>query len=647
MNKDLKVLLDEDSDVDAELIFSNLSEAGIRKENRTLKERLQKYQVFVEKANDAMFLVDDEGNILEVNDAAIKIYGYTYEEFGTMKIFDLRRTDDKRFILEQMESAGKEGIVFEMVHCRKDGTAIPVEVSSQGTFLGGKRVLLSIVRNITERKSVEKEIIEAKNAAEAADTAKSAFLANMSHEIRTPLNGIMGMAQLMKFTELNDEQKNNLNIIIKCSNSLVKIINDILDLSKIEADTMITYNEDFNINKLVDELHSLFANSLKEKNLELMIDIDFKIPVLLNSDASRLKQIIDNIVENAIKFTDKGRILLKIEFKDKVMGDIQLEVSVFDTGIGISEDEICHLFKPFSQVDSSLTRKYGGNGLGLAICKKLVNKNGGEIWVESEKGKGSRFAFTYYVKEAMGEVENTNKETEKFYKIRNNLKALVVDDDSVSSEFLKKVLKEMGVAAVCAFSGEEALDTIKTKHFDMIFMDIVLPGISGIDVLQRIRGIEKDLGAHTLVIAATASAMMGKKEEYLAVGMDGYIEKPIKVDELQNILKFCNSKLIEKDDLEYQQVLNSYFKLDIDTEFLGVEYIYKELEAELTSYKLTGGMDFLKIEKLSHELKLDTGKKANKVLEKYSLKIEFAARVGDAVEIERYIKAIAEELLKG
>jgi CheY-like chemotaxis protein len=325
----------------------------------------------------------------------------------------------------------------------------------------------------------------------------------------------------------------------------MKIIGDILDLSRLEADSMTFYKEIFNLDTFVYDIESIFEKRICEKNLEFIIDIDSKIPRKLYGDVSKLNQIVGNLIENAMKFTEEGNINLKIRHKEELNGRIKLNISVSDTGIGISDTDLCRLFKPFSQVDSSSTRKYGGNGLGLTICKGLVDKNGGEMWAESQAGKGSKFSFTYYVDKGLGEAADIEKElafNQQSSTCKYDFRALIVEDDTVSSKILKRALEKLGIKATCAFSGEEALDFMHMIQYDIVFLDICLPDMDGVEVASRIRNMEKHRPNKSFVIAATANVMHGKRKEYLDSGMDAYLEKPIKLNELYMILQSYAAK---------------------------------------------------------------------------------------------------------
>lgn len=363
-------------------------------ESRCIQERLEKYKILSERANDAMLFIDKDGNIIEANEAAIQLYGYTQEILLSMSVFDLRCTEKEIYISGQMKVADQQGIIFETIHYRKNGIPIPVEVSSKGITLGNKRVFLSIVRDITERKKAEEEIVTALQKAEAANVTKSQFLANMSHEIRTPMNGIMGMTDLMLMTELGTEQREYLSVIKTSTQSLLRVVNDILEYSNFEAGNFDMARSAFDLRSTINEVVNLFAVGAKDKGLSIRVDFNERIPEQIIGDSVRLRQVLSNLVGNGIKFTVNGEIAIHVDIEERSDQKIKLKFMIRDTGIGIPEDQRNKLFKGFSQVDASHTRSFGGTGLGLAISKKIIEMMGGDIRVESEENVGSRFFFT-------------------------------------------------------------------------------------------------------------------------------------------------------------------------------------------------------------------------------------------------------------
>ncbi len=401
-----------------------------------------------------------------------------------------------------------------------------------------KEELLARIKLHIQLKRINEELVKAKKAAEAAAEAKSIFLANMSHEIRTPMNGIIGMVDILKKTPLTPEQKEYVQIIESSGENLLTIINDILDYSKIEAGRIELEKIPINLREEINNVVKILQIQADRKNLPLIVEINDDVPQYLIGDPVRLKQIIINLVNNAIKFTEKGSIRIIVE-KQQINGTkAHLLFKVIDTGIGISEEGKKRLFKSFSQVDRSTTRKFGGTGLGLAISKNLTEMMGGEIGLESEVGAGSTFWFTVVLEITDKENYEKNHKTEKIDDIKEKLKVklnvLLVEDNVINQKVALVNLNNLGHNTDVANNGKEAVEMFRKKEYDLIFMDIQMPEMDGIEATKKIREIEKNNNAirKIPIIAMTANTMEGDKEKYLQAGMNDYVSKPFKQKEL-------------------------------------------------------------------------------------------------------------------
>lgn len=602
---------------------------------KNMEEVLSRYQLMSATARDIILFIDENDRIIDANRAAVSAYGYTREELLSMSIHSIRKT--WCFTKEQMEVAFATGFFFEAVHYRKDGSYFPVEVSSQGAVIGGKRILLSIIRDISERKEAEIELRKAKEDAEEANRAKSEFLANMSHEIRTPINGIVGMIDLTLCTELSDEQKEDLTTAKGCAASLLNIINDILDFSKMEAGKLKIDKIDFNIKSLVEEItktHSIRAN---DKGLELIYAFSSNIPSYLEGDPLRLQQVLNNLLSNAVKFTDNGEIFLKVKSKEHKKEKIELEFSVRDTGIGIPENIIDKLFKSFCQLDSSYTKKFGGTGLGLVISKQLVEMMDGRIWVESEAGKGSTFYFTIPFK--IGNKPKVREEVRNLpQRLLKKLDILLVEDDSVNQAVICKILKESGCTIDISSNGKEALDAYKNKQYDLVLMDIQMPMMDGIEAVERIRALE--IGRkHTPIIALTAYALKGDRERFMELGMDGYLAKPIIIGELIHVINKVMDKVFsEVAFFEIPKVTEDgevIFLNEVERKPLReLQSVLDKIQAHIESLTEEIKQDSLsEIEKIAHCIKELSSEIGAVELKSTAFKIELAARREDSKEV--------------
>ncbi len=598
-------------------------------DRKMAEQALTRYKVLLEKASDIVLFIGLNGQIIDANDAALRTYGYTREELLTTTIWDIQLADYPPKI--QMQTSDLEGVFFETVHRRKDGTIFPVEVSIKGTLIGEQEVMLSIIRDTTERKISEQQLKAAKKAAEDASRAKGEFLANMSHEIRTPINGIVGMIDLTLMTGLDIEQRENLITAKTCANSLVGIINDILDFSKIEAGKLQIDNISFSPKEVIEEVIRTNSSTAMKNNLTLNYLFAANIASVLKGDPNRLRQVLNNLISNAIKFTPDGEITVATKQAIMENGEAELMFSVTDTGIGISQENITRLFKPFSQVDGSITRKFGGTGLGLAISKQLVEMMRGSIWVESELDKGTTFFFTIRC-EFGTTVEKRQLPAPASYKTLFPKKILVAEDNKVNQDVVMRLLKEIGHNARAVNNGMEVWELVQQhpEEIELILMDIQMPLMDGLEVTAQIRAQEAITGGHIPIIALTAHALYGDKDRFLTLGMDGYLAKPISIYELSQIIEsvFRKDKGIgELNSLRINE-LGELYKVDATRELMGIEtasLVRIENLAEQLQRALAGVV-IEKVEEYAHRLKEEFNLAGMDMLKDFAFKVELAAR---------------------
>ncbi len=412
------------------------------------------------------------------------------------------------------------------------GGIFEVTVSPLFDDKGEVQGCVHVAHDVTERKKMEKDILTAKEQAEAANIAKSRFLANMSHEIRTPMAGIMGAIEMLIKKDTDPQRLNTLDLMMSSAKSLLNIINDILDLSKIEAGKVELFNEDFRLDRVLKKAVSLYAVIATEKGLKLGLEKTSDVPENVHGDPQKLEQILKNLLYNAIKFTPSGSVLLKVSIQDSSDDRCRILFEVRDSGIGIPSDVMPRLFKSFSQADSSYKKRFGGTGLGLAISKNLVEIMGGKIWAESLEGKGSSFYFTVpFTKAVTAPTEPGDESVSKEEGIKpysKVLNILVAEDVDINKEYISFILNEAGHQIVMVSNGKQAVEAYNKEPFDLILMDIQMPEMDGMEAAKRIRDIErKENRVKTPIIALTAYAMKEEKEKILESGMDGYVTKPV------------------------------------------------------------------------------------------------------------------------
>lgn len=407
--------------------------------------------------------------------------------------------------------------------------------------MGKANMVLELVRDTTESRNMERDLRIAKDAAEAADKAKSDFLAIMSHEIRTPMNGVLGMLDLALATNLQPEQREYLEAAQNSAESLLALINDILDFSKIEAGMVELDKRPFHLRKRLASLNTMFAPRAEEKHIKLIITAADDVPDLIVGDPTRIRQIIVNLLGNALKFTAHGAVSLHIRTLDEDQGSVLLEFAVHDTGVGIKKEQLKNIFKRFVQVDPSLARRHQGTGLGLAICKQLARLMGGDLSVTSAYGVGSTFTFRCRFGKGHSPEFPAAIRTQHQPIAQSSLlcgkKLLIVEDHPISLLFIQKLLEKYGFHVFCANDGTEVLPAMEKETFDLILMDIAMPHMDGIEASALVR---KSCGLKTPstvpIIAMTAHALKGQKEQFLAAGFDGYIGKPIDSEHLLHMV---------------------------------------------------------------------------------------------------------------
>lgn len=511
----------------------------LSRQNRSLEIGRSHLNTLINTIPDLVWLKDAGGAYLSCNHRfeqffgalESEIVGRTDYDFVDKELADSYRDHDRKAIEAGGSSVNEEWITFARDGHRELVETIKLPMyDCDGMLIG----VLGVSRNITERKQMEKNLREAKVAADSANRAKSQFLANMSHEIRTPLNGILGMSQLLGMTELTQEQQEYVAALQLSGKNLLSLISDILDLSKIEAGKTALEWSEFSLRQCLNDVFMMQKPAAFEKRLALDMDIAKDIPFLLVSDQLRIKQILHNLLGNAVKFTREGNVTVTAQLLERYDSAVLIQITICDTGIGIAPENRDNIFKPFTQEDGSISRKYGGTGLGLTISRRLTELLGGTISVESTPGAGS--CFTVTLPFAIGSETAISLMVPDKPMISWEgppLRILFVEDDPINITFGTSLLRKLGHEFIAVENGRECLAALEQQgRFDLVLMDINMPFINGEEALCEIRKRELDSSLHQSVIALTAYSMRENKEQFLQAGFDGYVSKPLTASEL-------------------------------------------------------------------------------------------------------------------
>ena len=509
-----------------------------------------RFRALVENSSDGIFLVTLDGTIEYASPSTIRILGYRPAQAVGLRLEDLVHPEDhgELEVCWRMALAHPGKPVLGVARFRHaDGRWRYLEVMEMNRFddLVVEALVLNY-RDITYRKQVEQELHAAKEAAEAANRAKSEFLANVSHEIRTPMNGILGMTQLAMEATSPEQQREYLELVKASGTSLLTLINEILDLSKIEAGRLDLDEIAFALRPLVETSVKTVAWRAREKSLSLDLHVHPDVPEVVVGDAARLRQVLVNLIGNAIKFTDRGGVSVHVDVRALAGETVTLHFAIEDTGIGIPVEKQRVIFDAFTQADGSTSRRYGGTGLGLAICTRVVDMMGGKIWVESTQGAGSTFHFTAVLNrsEAVSTSPDALADTSAppGRQLRP-LSILLAEDNAVNRLLATKLLEKDGHRVVTANDGREALEKLAAERFDVVLMDVQMPVLNGFEATAAIRGAETGTGRHQFIAALTAHALKGDRERCLKAGMDAYITKPLNRTELLSVLAEAAERL--------------------------------------------------------------------------------------------------------
>ncbi len=528
------------------------SESRLADEREKLRASEERYRKLVQTAPEVIVSLSVDGTITSLNQAFERLTGSSCDQWLGQPLASLIHPRDLAHADERVQQVlkGQPTPAFELRILTASGDYFDAELTMTQLVEDGEiSGLLGIVHDITDRKRVQRGLLSARNAAETASRAKSEFLANMSHEIRTPLNAIIGLTSLLLDGPLEPEVSSYVETIRSSGDTVLALINDLLDFSKIESGMLELEEQPFALRDLLAGPMDLIATEAEQKGLKLGSRLLAGCPKVLIGDVSRMRQILVNLLSNAVKFTRRGEVQVTARCrarKEASAGDLlELELAVRDTGIGIAPEKMEVVFRAFSQADASTSRKYGGTGLGLAISQRLSQLMGGRLWAESEPGKGSTFRCTVLVRRADETVQPAglaDPAIDHHLGRRMPLRILVAEDNVINQKVVLMLLRRMGYRADLAADGREAIDCLKRQHYDVVLMDVQMPHLDGLEATCRIhrRWRRED---RPRIIATTAAAFAGDRERCIAAGMDDFVSKPIRAEDLQAALVRCAREL--------------------------------------------------------------------------------------------------------
>jgi PAS domain S-box-containing protein len=505
-------------------------------------EELQAYAIVVKNSADIICSVN-AGNlqINTINPAVEQILGYKQADMLGKSIIDMAIDSQQDALRRTLGGIIKDNLsfaTFESQFATFDKRVIWTECRASYR----NKVIFLNISDSSPQKSYQQQLIKSREAAEYGKKVKETFLANMSHELRTPVNGIIGLTNMLRKSGVNEQQANLLEMMETSSSSLLGVINDILDISKIEAGKFNIVRTPGNLREIINMVHGMLKFNADEKDIEFTLQIDKDVPEALMVDSLRLNQILMNLLSNALKFTSHGYVTLKVSVLQKLNEKVKLKFAVEDSGIGIPADRVSKIFESFEQAEEDTASRYGGTGLGLAIVKKLVELKGGELSVVSKEGKGSEFSFTNWFNITVNPKAESSVRNGKSLAQFTNVKVLVAEDNLINQFMLSKILKDWNIAVDVVDNGISVLDLMKVNDYDLVLMDTHMPGLNGYQTARRIRMDFEEPKRSVPIISLSAAAFEHEHKEAIAAGMNAFLPKPYEPHQLhEKILELLNS----------------------------------------------------------------------------------------------------------
>ncbi len=645
-----------------------------REENGELARRLEevtaerdRYRALIEGSRDAILVFDLDGRCLYASPAVEAMTGYTPAEWARLRPVELAAPESRGVLTRMAESIRASGEVppepTEWSLRHKDGHFVHIEGVRSPVYDGAGRVVAKqiVARDVTERhrlaemrRAAEAELARAREDAVAASQAKSAFVANISHELRTPLNGVIGMVDLLARTSLDDRQRRYVEVAHTSAELLLSVINDILDFSKAEAGKLELERVPFFFPEVLVDVASMMSVTAEQKGLSLACRPDPSAAIDVVGDPGRVRQILTNLLGNAVKFTERGEVVVTATASDVTGDRATLRVEVRDTGIGIPDSALARLFQPFAQADAAATRRYGGSGLGLAICRELVARMGGQIGVETRPDVGSTFWFTLAVDRAAERATPVRAAPSRAAPARRGagLRILLVEDTPINAEVVGEILRAGGYRFDAVLDGLEAIEAVRREPYDVVLMDCQLPVLDGYEASRRIRVLEESggtaggAGSRLRLVALTASATADDQERARRAGMDDHVPKPLDAARLLALLAGVDATASQKIEAPAVDLGAALARLQGNRTLLARIIVQFRSEAEAGRQRLregVAGRDRAAVGYAAHRLRGQAASLGAEGLVSALLALEAEAGAGRWPQADASLAAVDEE----